>query len=58
MVAAAHGRRLQLGRAVIVDAPTAILAVASGAVLFQWRVNSTWLVLGGAAKGAVVQWVR
>jgi chromate transporter len=49
---------LQLGRAAIVDAPTAILAVVSAAVLFRWRVNSTWLVLGGAATGVVVQWVR
>jgi chromate transporter len=49
---------LQLGRASIVDAPTAILAVVSAAVLFRWRVNSTWLVLGGAAAGVVVQWVR
>jgi chromate transporter len=49
---------LQLGRAAIVDAPTAILALVSAAVLFQWRVNTTWLVLGGAATGVVVQWVR
>jgi chromate transporter len=49
---------LQLGRAAIVDAPTAILAVVSGAVLFRSRANSTWLVLGGAAAGVFVQWVQ
>jgi chromate transporter len=49
---------LQLGRAAIVDAPTVILAVVSAAVLFRWRVNSSWLVLGGAAAGVVVQRFR
>jgi chromate transporter len=41
----------QLGRAAIVDVPTALLALASGALLLRFRVNSTWLVLGGAAIG-------
>ena len=49
---------LQLGRAAIVDVPTAILAMASATVLFRWRVNSTWLVLGGAIAGVGVQWAR
>ncbi len=49
---------LELGRAAIIDAPTAILAIASAAALLRWRVNSTWLVFAGAAVGAVVQWAR
>ena len=48
----------QLGRAAIVDVPTAILAVASAATLFRWRVNSAWLVLGGGVVGAAVHWFR
>jgi chromate transporter len=49
---------VQLGRAAIVDAQTAILAAASAAVLLRWRVNSAWLVLVGAVLGAVSYWVR
>jgi chromate transporter len=41
----------QLGRAALVDRVTLLLAVASGFLLLRWRVNSAWLVLGGAAIG-------
>lgn len=41
----------QLGRAALVDAPTAVLAAASAALLLRWRVNSTWLILAGASVG-------
>jgi chromate transporter len=44
----------QLGRASMVDWITAGLAVVSAAALFRWRVNSAWLILGGAAVGIVV----
>ncbi len=44
----------QLARAAIVDLRTALLALASAALLFVWRVNSTWLVLGGAAAGLLI----
>ena len=44
-----------LGRSAIVDPPTAGLAVVATVVLFTWRPNSTWLVLGGAVAGAVLQ---
>ena len=47
----------QLGRAAVVDVPTAILAVASAALLLVVRVNSTWLILGGAAVGLGVKMV-
>jgi chromate transporter len=47
-----------LGRAAIVDVPTAGLAIASAAALYRWRVNSAWLVLGGAISGTIVQWLR
>ena len=41
----------QLGRAALVDPLTAIVALVSAVLLMRFRVNSTWLVLGGAALG-------
>lgn len=41
----------QLGRAAIVDLPTALLGLTSAALLLRLKVNATWLVLGGAAVG-------
>jgi len=41
----------QLGRAAIIDFTTIALAVISGAILFHFRLNSAWLVLGGGITG-------
>jgi chromate transporter len=41
----------QLGRAAIIDFSTIALAVISGAILFRFRLNSAWLVLGGGIAG-------
>jgi chromate transporter len=41
----------ELGRAAIVDLPTTLLGVVSAFLLLRFKVNSTWLVLGGAAVG-------
>ena len=41
----------QLGRAAVIDLVTAALAVASAILLLCFRLNSTWLVLAGAALG-------
>ncbi len=41
----------QLARAALVDLPAALIAGAAAVVLFRWRPNSTWLILGGAAAG-------
>ena len=46
---------VQLGRAAIVDAATAVLAAGAAAVLWRWRVNSAWVVLGGGIAGAAIQ---
>ncbi len=45
----------QLGRAAIVDRLTAALAVGALLILMRFRVNSAWLVLGGALVGLVVR---
>jgi chromate transporter len=41
-----------LGRAAIIDVPTAVLALTSGILLSRLRINSAWLVLGGGMAGA------
>ena len=48
----------QLGRAALVDAPTVLVALACTAALVRWKVNATWLVLGGAAAGWCVHAAR
>jgi chromate transporter len=47
----------QLARAAFVDWLAVALAVVSAAILFRWRINSAWLVLGGAAVGWVATWL-
>lgn len=42
---------VQLGRSALVDPVAVMLAVASAVALFRYRVNTTWLVLAGAAVG-------
>jgi chromate transporter len=44
----------QLARAAIVDVPTGLLAAGSAVLLLRFRVNSSWLVLGGAAAGLLL----
>ena len=41
----------QLARAAVVDPATAAVAFTAALLLFRWRPNSTWLILGGAAAG-------
>ena len=54
-VALMAGVTWQLGRAAIVDVPTAVLAVVGAILLLRLRVNSAWLVLMGAASGFVIK---
>jgi chromate transporter len=48
----------QLGRAAIVDWVTIGLAMASAVLLLRFRINSAWLVLGGAVVGIAARLVR
>jgi chromate transporter len=48
----------QLGRSAIVDWLTIGLAVASAVLLLRFRINSAWLVLGGALLGSTSQFIR
>jgi chromate transporter len=47
------GVTLELAQSAIVDWLTVILAVAAAAVLFRFKLNSAWLVLGGAVVGVI-----
>jgi chromate transporter len=48
----------QLGRASVMDIPTVGLAIVSAVLLFRFRVNSAWLMLGGATIGLAGSLVR
>lgn len=41
----------ELGRAAIVDVPTIVIAVVAGALLIRYKVNATYLIVGGAVIG-------
>jgi chromate transporter len=41
----------QLGRAAVVDLATVALCAVSAELLLRFRLNSTWLILGGSALG-------
>jgi chromate transporter len=57
-VALMAGVTWQLAIDAIVDVPTAVLAVAAGAVLFLWRPNTVWLILGGGVAGLLIEALR
>jgi chromate transporter len=46
---------VQLARAALVDVPTTLLAVAGAVALLRFKVNTTWLVAGGAVLGAMAK---
>jgi chromate transporter len=48
----------ELGRAAIVDWLTACLALVSAVLLLRFRINSAWLVLGGAILGVGARLIR
>jgi chromate transporter len=45
----------QFGRAALVNVPAVILAALSVVLVFRYKVNSTWPVLGGAASGMLLR---
>ncbi|MFN8177698.1 MAG: chromate efflux transporter [bacterium] len=47
-----------LGRAAIVDLPSAALALASAVLLWRLEVNSAWVVLGGGLAGLLIAGLR
>jgi chromate transporter len=47
----------QLGWASVIDPFTAVLALGASVALFAYRINSIWLVLGGALAGLIQSFV-
>ena len=45
---------LQLGVGTFRDPVSVLLAAASAFLLYRFKVNSTWLILGGAVIGLVL----
>jgi chromate transporter len=45
---------IALGRATIVDAWTLVIGLASAVLLVRYRMNATWLILGGAGLGILL----
>lgn len=45
----------QLARTALVDVTTTLIAVAGAIALIRFKLNTTWLVAGGALVGAVVK---
>jgi chromate transporter len=43
-----------LGRSAIVDIPTILLFVVSSVLLIRFKINSCWLILGGAVIGLLI----
>jgi chromate transporter len=46
---------VRLARSALVDGPTILLAVGSAVALIRFKVNTTWLVAGGALIGAALK---
>jgi chromate transporter len=44
---------IELGRDALVDVYTVVLAIAAAVLLLRFKVNSTWLVIGGALAGVL-----
>lgn len=48
----------QLGRAALIDWPTALIAAAAALLILRFKLNSAWLVAGGALAGLLVSLLR
>jgi len=52
------GVTIQLARDTLIDPLTILLAVISLFLLVRWRINSTWLIAGGAVVGLISALLR
>lgn len=49
---------IQLGQASLVDVPTVLLALIALVLLLRFKLNTTWLMAGGALAGLLIALVR
>lgn len=47
------GVTFDLGRAALIDGLTVVLALVAGVLLIRFKINSTWLILGGGIIGLI-----
>jgi len=47
----------ELARAAVVDVVTLLLALSAAVLLVRFKVNSTWLVLGGGLFALLWRWL-
>ena len=52
------GVTLQLAFSSLTDLYTVLIAVISLALLLRYKINSTWLIAGGALAGYLIQFIR
>jgi chromate transporter len=48
----------QLGQASLIDLPTILIGLLSLGLLLRYKVNSTWLIAGGALAGLLISFFR
>jgi chromate transporter len=48
----------QLGRSSLIDTPATLVAIGALVLLLRFRINPTWLVLGGACVGLLIAVLR
>ncbi len=49
---------IELGQASLIDWPTVLIALASLVLLLRFKLNSTWLIAGGAMAGVIFSLLR
>jgi chromate transporter len=48
----------QLGQASLIDLPTILISLITLGLLLRFKLNSTWLIAGGAAAGLLISVIR
>jgi chromate transporter len=49
---------VEIARAALVDWVTIGLALGAGLLLIRYKINSTWLIIGGGILGVLYQGLR
>lgn len=52
------GVTLQIARAAFIDWIAVAIALITALLIFRWKVNTTWLVIGGGLAGLLAGWLN